>query len=57
MLKRINACLNNESGGPNLEQIMGIGISIAIMCAIYYFAARAYHWCSTTSKIVERYKE
>ena len=48
MKNKIIECLNNECGGPNLENMIGIGLSIAAFTAlsqlrnsIYNYIARA----------------
>ena len=36
-INKVNNCLNNECGGPNIETLIGIGIAIAIGVALYAF--------------------
>ena len=35
ILNKINNCLNNEYGGPNVEMLIGIGIALAVGVALY----------------------
>lgn len=55
ILNKINNCLSNETGGPNVEQIIGIGMSIGILCALTFVAGKIYAWIGTASKIREHY--
>ena len=38
MINRIKYVLNNEYGGPNLESLLAIAISLAMVCAARVFA-------------------
>jgi hypothetical protein len=50
--ERMNNALNNECGGPNVEQIIGIGIAIAVGVALYTLANTMYNWVNTASNTV-----
>ena len=57
MLNKIKNCLSNEIGGPNLETLLGIGMSLCVMGAIYYVARNLYDWVYSCSLIVKAYNE
>lgn len=44
LIKNINYCLNNETAGPNLETLIGIGLSIGIMGYAIVFKNSSYRW-------------
>lgn len=56
MKNKIKYCLFNDIGGPNVEQIIGLGMSIAVLCGLYWVAGRAYKWIVKVSKVVLFYK-
>lgn len=43
-LKNIQICLFNESGGNNVEQVMGIAISLAVGAGLFVFGRYVYQW-------------
>ena len=51
MLESIKYVLNNENGGPNLEQIMGLGISSIIMAGVWVVGRSLYAYYYTTPTI------
>ena len=34
-INKVNNCLNNENGGPNVEMLIGIGLAIAVGVSLY----------------------
>lgn len=44
MRDRIKNCLNNECGGPNLENMIGIGTSIAAFVALSRLRDAVYNY-------------
>lgn len=42
MLLKIKNALNNESGGPNLESLIGLGVSLGVIAGLYAVANAAY---------------
>lgn len=36
MIKKIKNCLNNETGGPNLETLIAVGFALSVMTAIFH---------------------
>ena len=37
MIKKIKYALNNETGGPNVEELIGIGIGLAVGTALFLY--------------------
>ena len=50
--ERVKNALSNDFGGPNVEQIMGIGIAIAVGVALYTLANTMYSWLGRASNQV-----
>ena len=46
MLNKIEHCLNNEVGGPNLENMIGIGCSLAVFVAMQKLTGIIFRWVS-----------
>lgn len=53
MMNRIKNVLNNECGGPNVEQIIGIGIAILVGVALYTLADTMFEWLGNAQTEVE----
>ena len=48
--------LSNECGGPNVEQIIGIGIAIAVGVALYMLANVMYDWINGAGNTIQGIK-
>ena len=53
MRKRIADVLGNECGGPNVEQIIGIGIALAVGVALYAVASKMNGWLDNSGSKIE----
>lgn len=51
--ERMHNALSNECGGPNVEQIIGIGIAIAVGVALYSLANTMYDWITGAGQTVQ----
>lgn len=47
--------LSNENGGPNLENLIGIGVSLGVTVALYNLATAIYSWINTVSDTMLKY--
>lgn len=56
MRERINNVLNNECGGPNVEQIIGIGIAVAVGVALYRIAKTMTGWLDNAGTTIQNIK-
>ena len=36
--------LNNENGGPNVEQVVGIAVALAVGSGLFIFGGTVFHW-------------
>ena len=53
MKERIKNVLGNECGGPNVEQIIGIGIAVAVGVALYALASTMSTWIDNAGTTIE----
>ena len=52
LTNRIKYVLNNEAGGPNIETLIGIGVSMAVGVALYKFGGAVNGWINKGSNNV-----
>ena len=50
--ERMQNALSNECGGPNVEQIIGIGIAIAVGVALFNLAKVMYNWITKSGDTI-----
>lgn len=55
VLKLSKDALSNENGGPNLENLIGIGVSLGVTVALYNLATAIYSWINTVSDTMLKY--
>ena len=36
--------LNNENGGPNVEQVIGIAVALAVGSGLFLFGSTVFNW-------------
>jgi hypothetical protein len=53
MRERIKNVLGNECGGPNVEQIIGIGIAVAVGVALYTLASTMSTWIDNAGNTID----
>ena len=53
---QINLCLNNEVGGPNLENMIGICLSMGVLVALYKLAKIVYSWAAKAANVTTKYE-
>ncbi len=44
LLENIHYTLNNENGGPNVEQVIGISASLFVGVGLFLFGRHVYRW-------------
>lgn len=49
--------LNNENAGPNVEQIVGIGISILVLIGLIAFSRAVFAFAHEASRFVLFYQD
>ena len=49
LIDRCTLCLKNENGGPNLEELIGIGVGLAVGSGLYQFGEALYTWLAGTN--------
>ena len=55
VLRLSKDALSNENGGPNLENLIGIGVSLGVTVALYNLATTIYSWINTVSDTMLKY--
>lgn len=50
LMIKAKTCLNNDCGGPNLENMIGIGASIAVFWAVQKFGRKVMKTISAVMK-------
>jgi len=55
VLRLSKDALSNENGGPNLENLIGIGVSLGVTVALYNLATAIYSWINTVSDTMLKY--
>lgn len=55
ILQQSKEVLSNENGGPNLEHLIGIGVSLGVTLGLYKLAIGTYNWIGDTIDIVLNY--
>ncbi len=43
-LNNIKYCLNNENGGPHIEELMVVAVSLTVSVGLFLFGKYVYHW-------------
>ena len=56
MLLKIKEALNNECGGPSVEALIGIGVSLGIVVALFVFIKSVYIRIYELSGFVSAYE-
>lgn len=56
MLLKIKEALNNECGGPSVEALIGIGVSLGIVVALFVFIKSVYSLIYKLSGFVSAYE-
>lgn len=56
VLNKLKNVLNNETAGPNLEAMLGLGVSLGVIGGIFIFARAVYSWIYQSSLIVKCYE-